>query len=129
MANFERHVFVCTNHREQGSARRSCSPEGNGELQKLFKREIANAGLAMKVRANSAGCLDQCEHGPTVVVYPEQVWYGFVRPEDVPEIVQQHLVLGQPVERLTLAAGCVNTAQCPHKPAAKAAERPASPSE
>jgi (2Fe-2S) ferredoxin len=129
LANFERHVFICTNQREKGSARGCCSPDGKGELQKLFKSEIANAGLRGKVRANSAGCLDQCEHGPTVVIYPEQVWYGFVRPEDVAEIVEQHLVFGQPVERLILAAGCVNTANCLHKPAAGAGDRPGSPSE
>jgi (2Fe-2S) ferredoxin len=120
LANFERHVFVCTNRREQGSARGCCSPDGSGELQKLFKQEIAQAGLKAKVRANSAGCLDQCEHGPTVVIYPEQVWYGFVRAEDVAEIVQEHLVCGRPVERLTLPVACVNTAACLHKSSAKA---------
>ena len=54
------------------------------------------------VRANSSGCLDNCALGPSVVVYPEGVWYGHVRPEDVPEIVESHLVNGVPVERLRL---------------------------
>ena len=120
MANFEQHVFVCANRREPGSARGCCAPDGQGELQKLFKKEIAAAGLKGKVRANAAGCLDQCEHGPTVVVYPGQIWYGFVRPEDVAEIVQRHLVGGQPVERLILPQACVNTAACSHKPTPKA---------
>jgi (2Fe-2S) ferredoxin len=84
-------------------------------LQKLFKEAIGAAGLKATVRANKSGCLDQCEHGPTVVVYPEAVWYGFVQPEDVVEIVQEHIVNGRPVERLRLAATCVNTASCPHK--------------
>jgi len=54
------------------------------------------------VRANKSGCLDQCEHGPNVVVYPEAVWYGRVMPEDVAEIIEWHIVSGAPVERLRL---------------------------
>jgi (2Fe-2S) ferredoxin len=67
------------------------------------------------VRINKAGCLDQCEHGPTVVVYPEAVWYGNVKPEDAAEIVQEHLVSGRPVERLRLAEECINAPTCPHR--------------
>jgi (2Fe-2S) ferredoxin len=69
------------------------------QLQQLSKA----AGLGGKVRINKSGCLDQCEHGPTVVVYPEAVWYGNVKPEDAAEIVEEHLVGGRPVERLRLA--------------------------
>ncbi|HVJ06781.1 MAG TPA: ferredoxin [Acidisarcina sp.] len=116
LANFERHVFVCTNHREPGSARPSCTVNGKSELHLLFKQKIDAIGLKGRVRANKSGCLDQCEHGPTVVVYPEQVWYGFVKPEDVDEIVREHLVGGRVVERLRLPESCINTAQCPHRP-------------
>ncbi len=80
-------------------------------MQQLAKA----AGLAGRVRINKSGCLDQCEHGPTVVVYPEAVWYGHVRPEDAAEIVEEHLVGGRPVERLRLADECVNTKSCPHR--------------
>jgi (2Fe-2S) ferredoxin len=73
------------------------------------------AGLGTKVRINKAGCLDQCEHGPMVVVYPEAVWYGKVRPEDAAEIVEEHLVGGRPVERLRLADECLNTKSCMHR--------------
>ena len=65
-----------------------------------FADELKKHGLAGSVRANKSGCLDACAMGPTVVVYPEQVWYRCVRPEDVAEIVLQHLVKGEPVERL-----------------------------
>ncbi len=65
--------------------------------------------MAARVRINKSGCLDQCEHGPTVVVYPEAVWYGNVKPEDAEEIVQEHLVGGRPVERLRIAEECMNT--------------------
>jgi (2Fe-2S) ferredoxin len=79
-------------------------------LQKLTKE----AGLAGKVRINKSGCLDQCEHGPVVVVYPEAVWYGNVRPADAEEIVAEHLVGGRPVERLRIAEDCLNSRSCSH---------------
>jgi (2Fe-2S) ferredoxin len=89
----------------------------------MFKEKTAEAGLKGSVRANKAGCLDQCEHGPVVVVYPEQVWYGFVQPGDVEEIVREHLVGGRPVQRLVLPDACLNAITCPHKPGlAKAAQ-------
>jgi (2Fe-2S) ferredoxin len=115
LARFERHVFVCTNVREPGSARPSCTYDGKGELHRIFKDKIKDAGLKSTVRANKAGCLDQCEHGPTVVVYPDAVWYGHVTPGDVDEIVTEHLVHGRPVDRLVLAEECLNTASCPHR--------------
>ena len=119
MSAYEHHVFICTNLREPGSARPSCTTDGKGELQPAFKDAIRAAGLGATVRANKAGCLDQCEHGPTVVVYPEAVWYGHVQPSDVEEIVREHLLEGRPVERLRLAEGCINTATCPHRPPVK----------
>jgi (2Fe-2S) ferredoxin len=115
LAKFKRHIFVCTNSREPGSARPSCAHSGSNDLHTLFKDKVKDAGLKATVRANKAGCLDQCEHGPTVAVYPEAVWYGFVKPEDVDEIVSEHIVSGRPVERLMLDDGCINTASCPHR--------------
>lgn len=120
LARFERHIFVCTNQRDGSAPRGSCAADGNGGLHKLFKEKLASTGLGNSVRANKAGCLDQCEHGPVVVVYPEQVWYGFVQPGDVDEIVREHIVGGRPVMRLTLPEECLNTATCPHKPVPKA---------
>jgi (2Fe-2S) ferredoxin len=67
-----------------------------------LKAAIGEAGLAGLVRANAAGCLDACEHGASMVVYPEAVWYGGVTVADVEEIVQSHLVEGRPVERLRI---------------------------
>jgi (2Fe-2S) ferredoxin len=80
-----------------------------------MKDAVKEAGLKGRVRVNEAGCLDQCEHGLVVVVYPEAVWYGFVQPKDVAEIVEQHLKHGRPVERLRLSQGCINTGDCPHR--------------
>src|SRR6266700_2578648 len=84
-------------------------------LQKAFKEKLASLGLKGKVRANQSGCLDQCEHGPTVVVYPDAVWYGHVTNADVDEIVNMHILGGKPVERLRLADSCLNTATCEHR--------------
>jgi (2Fe-2S) ferredoxin len=115
MPKFERHIFVCGNQRPPENPRGSCDPTAQGKLQKSFKQKLAERGLKGKVRANQSGCLDQCEHGPTVVVYPEAVWYGFVTEVDVAEIVESHIVGGKPVKRLVLADGCLNTATCEHR--------------
>jgi (2Fe-2S) ferredoxin len=116
MAPFDRHIFICCNQREPGHPRGSCNPNADDWLQKAFKQALAERGLTRRVRANKAGCLDQCEHGPTVVVYPDTVWYGGVTEADVADIIDRHIVGGEPVERLRLPDSCVNTATCPHKP-------------
>jgi (2Fe-2S) ferredoxin len=102
MPTFEKHVFICTNRREPGHARGSCAERGGEALKDRFKQALAKRGLKEAMRANAAGCLDQCEQGCTVVVYPEQAWYGHVTPDDVEEIVETHLVGGKLVERLLL---------------------------
>jgi (2Fe-2S) ferredoxin len=100
--HFDRHVFICTNRREPGNPKGDCASKGGEEIRDAFKRLLHDKGLKGKIRANAAGCLDQCARGATVVIYPEQVWYGGVRPEDVPEIVEQHLIGGVPVDRLRM---------------------------
>ena len=112
---FEHHVFVCHNVRPEGAPRPSCTVDGKSELHAELQQLVKVAGLGAKVRINKSGCLDQCEHGPTVVVYPEAVWYGKVQPSDAAEIVQQHLIGGRPVERLRIADQCLNTKICPHR--------------
>ena len=117
MPKFEKHIFVCTNQRPEGHPRGCCNPAGDGELQRLFKAKLAQRGIAgTTVRANKSGCLEQCEHGPTVVVYPDAVWYGQVTHADVDEIIESHIVGNQIVERLVIADECLNAARCPHKP-------------
>jgi len=117
MPKFEKHIFICGNQRPQGHPRGSCDPEARGELQAKFKLTLAERGIpGTRVRANKAGCMEQCEHGPTVVVYPDAIWYGRVTPDDVGEIVESHIVGGKAVERLLLADACINAATCEHKP-------------
>jgi (2Fe-2S) ferredoxin len=102
MPLYEHHVFVCENRRGEDDPRGCCAAKGSVELRAALKLGAKHAGLKGRVRVNAAGCLDQCEHGPTVVVYPEAVWYGHVTLQDVDEIVREHLVGGHPVERLRL---------------------------
>ncbi|HEY6097932.1 MAG TPA: (2Fe-2S) ferredoxin domain-containing protein [Anaeromyxobacter sp.] len=99
---FRHHVFVCENRRDPADPRGCCSAKGSEAIRDALKAELARRGLRKEVRANGSGCLDSCADGPTVVVYPEGVWYGHVRVEDVPEIVESHLVNGVPVERLRM---------------------------
>ena len=114
MAKFEKHIFVCINQRPEGHPRGCCNPNGQGELQWVFKQKLAERGLKNRVRANKSGCLDQCEHGPNVVVYPDAVWYGHVKLADVDEIIESHILGGKPVERLMLPDSCIN-AFCEHR--------------
>jgi (2Fe-2S) ferredoxin len=115
MPKFTKHIFICGNQRAADHPRGSCDPTGTGDLQRAFKARLAQTAARTTVRANKSGCLDQCEHGPTVVVYPEAVWYGHVTLADVEEIVQSHILGDQPVERLRIADACLNTATCEHR--------------
>ena len=102
MPQFDRHVFVCTNERAADNPRGSCKAKGGIELRDYLKKALSGMGLAKRIRANTAGCLDQCEHGIAVVVYPEQVWYTLANTADVDEIVAEHLLAGRLVSRLLM---------------------------
>jgi (2Fe-2S) ferredoxin len=94
MSQYSKHVFVCTGGPY-------CSYDGDaGELFMRMKRLIAAAGRGDDIRVNKAGCLNQCGHGPMVVVYPEGVWYAGAQAEDAAIIVDEHLLGDRPVERL-----------------------------
>jgi (2Fe-2S) ferredoxin len=102
MPGFQRHVFVCVNERAPGNPKGCCKSKGAEQVRDEFKKRLHEIGLKGVVRANQAGCLDQCATGVTVVVYPEQVWYGHVTAADVPELIERHVVRGEFVERLML---------------------------
>ena len=101
---FHRHVFLCTNNRGAGAERPSCNQCGSAALREYAKNRVKELGLAGqgKVRINASGCLDRCEQGPALVVYPEGTWYTYVDEEDLDEIIDQHLVEGRVVERLLI---------------------------
>ena len=99
---YQRHIFVCTNQREPGHPRGCCKEKGGEEVRARFKDALKERKLHGSMRANAAGCLDACEYGVAVVVYPDGVWYGGVSVEDVEEIVESHLMNDVPVERLLI---------------------------
>ncbi len=98
---FERHIFCCTNKREAGHKRGCCADKNADALRDYMKTKVKEAGIR-KTRVNSAGCLDRCELGPCMVVYPEGVWYRADNQQDVDEIIHEHLQNGKIVERLKL---------------------------
>jgi (2Fe-2S) ferredoxin len=102
MAKFQRHLFVCTNERAGSDPRGCCAFKGSAALAEGLKQRVHALGLKRIVRVNKAGCLDQCAHGATLVVYPEAVWYGGVQLSDVNEIVERHLAAGEIIERLRI---------------------------
>ncbi len=115
MPNYTNHLFVCGNQRPGGHPRGCCDPEGTELLRAAFKKALKTRGLRLSMRANRSGCLDQCEHGPCVVVYPAGIWYGNVQLTDVDEIVERHLEGGETVQRLLIAEDCINNPRCPHR--------------
>lgn len=98
---YKKHVFICTNQRPAG-ARVSCG-EGHGlELVAAFKKLIKDKKLNAEIRAQKAGCLEACEAGPSIVIYPDGVFYSNVQITDAEEIVSEHLENNRPVERLLM---------------------------
>ncbi len=102
MSYYERHVFFCCNQRQNGEA--CCNDKGASSMRDYAKKRVKDLGLSGpgKVRINQAGCLDRCEEGPCIVVYPEAVWYTYVDRADVDEIIEEHLKAGRVVERLRI---------------------------
>jgi (2Fe-2S) ferredoxin len=102
MSYFEKHVFFCINQRDEGAE--CCANCGANDAQAYAKERIKalKKSGAGKIRINRAGCLDRCDEGPVIVVYPEGVWYRYVDQTDIEEIIQEHLLNNRPVERLRI---------------------------
>ncbi|GAB4235616.1 MAG: hypothetical protein Tsb0032_40800 [Kiloniellaceae bacterium] len=98
---FRCHVFCCMNERPPGHERGCCKEKGAVRLRNYLKARAKELGIE-GLRINQAGCLDRCELGPVMVIYPEGVWYHYRSIEDAEEILQTHLVKGGRVERLML---------------------------
>lgn len=76
--------------------------KGSAQVRELLKAELQKRGLAKIVRTNNAGCLDACEHGVAMVIYPDGIWYGGVTVNDVPEIIDRTIVDGEVIQRLLI---------------------------
>jgi NADP-reducing hydrogenase subunit HndC len=104
-APIKRHVFVCNG--------KSCTAAGSAEVKKAFEEELQKRNLRYgkeskgrnpqgPIVLTDCSSVGFCAIGTAVLVYPEGVWYAQVQAEDVPEIIEKHLLGGQVVERLAL---------------------------
>lgn len=99
---YKTHVFCCVNTRAPGHPRGCCSDKGAVALRAYMKARARDMGLE-GVRINNSGCLDRCELGPTMVIYPEGVWYRCTSEEDIDAVLAEHVRDGGRVERLMLS--------------------------
>ena len=100
---FDVHLFVCTNRRPDNHHRGSCAAGGSEKLRDYMKARAKELGIP-RIRVNSAGCLDRCELGPCLVIYPEGVWYRIGSTADVDRVLAEHVVAGGRAEGLLLPA-------------------------
>jgi (2Fe-2S) ferredoxin len=102
MAKFKHHIFVCENSRPPSHPKGCCADCGGAEIRQLINDGIAMRNLTNVVRASRSGCIGQCHYGVCLVVYPDDVWYGNVKPDDVGEILDRHILKGEVVERIVI---------------------------
>ncbi|MDH4234160.1 MAG: (2Fe-2S) ferredoxin domain-containing protein [Gallionella sp.] len=103
MSYFDKHVFFCVNQREDGSD--CCGNHGAQKARDYMKKKVKELDLSTrknKIRINTAGCMDRCDEGPVIVVYPEGVWYTYVDKSDLDEIIEEHLKHDRIVKRLKI---------------------------
>ena len=100
---FEAHLFVCCNRRADDHKRGSCAAKGSEHLRDYMKARAKEMGL-QHLRVNSAGCLDRCEEGPCLVIYPEGVWYRVDSTEAIDSVLATHVRDGGRVAELLLPA-------------------------
>jgi (2Fe-2S) ferredoxin len=125
MPAFTSHIFICGNRRPEGSPRGCCNPDGTDALRDAFKTELKSRGLGPLVRANAAGCLEQCELGPTVVIYPQGIWYGRVQLTDVARIIDETIIGGRILDDLLIPPALLNNR--PAATIAAASKQPGQP--
>ncbi len=113
MPAFSHYIFICNNQRACDHPRGCCDPEGTNKLKDAFKQEIKSRKLAPLVRANQTGCLEQCEYGPVIAIYPQGIFYGNVQPEDVPRIIEQTVENGVILDDLLITDEELNNPQSP----------------
>lgn len=105
---FEKHIFICTNERDEKSTRKSCGACGGVTLRNELVKMINEAGLKGKVRANKSGCLDVCEQGPAMVIYPKGFWYLGINRENIKTIFNKSILNNEPVLELIASKNQLN---------------------
>jgi (2Fe-2S) ferredoxin len=98
---FRTHLFVCCNRRPDDHQRGSCAARGSEKLRDYLKARAKELGLP-SVRVNTAMCLDRCEQGPCLVIYPEGVWYRITSTAEIDAILERHVRDGGRVPALLL---------------------------
>ena len=98
--NFKRHIFVCINQRPPDDPKGCCQDKGSLETFQQFQIELEKRNLLEDIGLSATTCLGPCPTGPSVVIYPEGVWYGKVTAEEVEEIIEKHITGGQAIQRL-----------------------------
>ncbi|TAL58041.1 MAG: (2Fe-2S) ferredoxin domain-containing protein [Bacteroidetes bacterium] len=102
MPKYDKHIFICTNQRAKEAPRKCCGETHGMEIVDAFKQKLKAKNLLIKVRAQRTGCLDVCNYGQTIVVYPEGIFYVGAELEDVDEIIEEHIINNRPIQRLIL---------------------------
>lgn len=100
----KRRIYVCDSHKPKVHGGGCCNDKGSQGLLLEFNRQLHEHNLHTKVELIPTTCLSQCLTGVSVRVWPDQVYYGQVRHDDVSDIVIQHLIHGQPVDGLRIEA-------------------------
>jgi (2Fe-2S) ferredoxin len=102
VSHYQKHVFFCCNQREPGET--CCNNHHSRDMRGYAKDKIRALNLngKGKIRVNSAGCMDRCDEGPVLVVYPDGVWYTYMDKHDIDEIIEEHLLHGRIVTRLKI---------------------------
>ncbi len=99
---YDKHIFICINQRPESAPRKSCGENHGMEIVEAFKKKLKEKNLPIKIRAQKSGCLDICDFGQTLVIYPEGIFYVGVKLNDVDEIINEHIINNKVVERLKL---------------------------
>jgi (2Fe-2S) ferredoxin len=102
MPSFKKHIFICENLRPDDSPKGCCASRGSAEIKKQMKQKLVQKGLNKMYRTNSAGCLDACDHGVSMVIYPQAIWYGHVTESDIDEIIEKSILNDNVVDRLLI---------------------------
>ena len=97
---YDKHIFVCINSRAD-SDRASCGDIGLLLRQKIIKRLSVQDEKGLSIRINKSGCLNKCELGPTIVIYPQGFWYYKVTLKDIDEIIEESIIGNNYIERLS----------------------------
>lgn len=90
---FKCHIFICTHDRKGKD--RSCADQGGKGIRDQLKQKVSDRGWKKKVRVSQSGCLGPCEHGPNVMIYPQQIWFSNVSAGDIGQIIARvEMILG-----------------------------------